>query len=62
MSKIGLPVESFIIERLAEGGWRVTERRADLADIPIADFVSRRDADEWTDWKSGHPALNPHVK
>jgi hypothetical protein len=40
MSKVRLPIESFITERLQEGGWRVTERRADLTDIPIADFVS----------------------
>jgi hypothetical protein len=62
MSKVGLPVESFIIERLAEGGFRVTERRADLVDIPIADFVSFRDADEWVKWKSGHPKVNPYTK
>jgi hypothetical protein len=55
MSNVGLPVESFIMERLAEGGWRVTERRADLMDIPIADFVSLRDAEEWVNCKSGHP-------
>ena len=42
-----LPVESFIMERLEGGGWNVIERRADLTDIPIADFVSRRDAEEW---------------
>ena len=28
----------YIIERLEKGGWRVTERHADLTDIPIADF------------------------
>ena len=53
-----MPIESFIIERLGEGGWRVTERRADLTDIPIADFVSLRDAQEWVDWKSGRPTAN----
>ena len=48
MSESGtLPVESFIIERLENGGWRVTERRADLTDIPIADFVSLQDGEEW---------------
>jgi hypothetical protein len=61
MSKSGtLPVESFIIERLEKGGWRVTERRADLTDIPIADFVSHHDADEWVKWKQGIPKLNPN--
>ena len=61
MSKSGtLPVESFIIERLEKGGWRVTERRADLTDIPIADFVSLRDAEEWVNWKQGVPKLNPN--
>jgi len=38
---IDLPVECFIIQRLQEGGWRVIHRRADLTDLPIADFVSR---------------------
>jgi hypothetical protein len=61
MSKVGMPIESFIIERLAEGGWRVTERRADLTDIPIADFVSLRDAQEWVNWKSGRPPANPYA-
>jgi hypothetical protein len=62
MSKVGLPIESFIMERLADGGWRVTERRADLTDIPIADFVSLRDAEEWLNWKSGKPKVNPYAK
>jgi hypothetical protein len=57
-----MPIESFIIERLAEGGWRVTERCADLTDITIADFVSLRDAQEWVNWKSGHPTANPYAK
>lgn len=57
-----MPVESFIMKRLAEGGWRVIERRANLADIPIADFVSKRDAEEWVDWKTGSPKLNPYDK
>lgn len=54
-------VESFIIDRLEEGGWRVTERRSDLTDIPIADFVSFRDAEEWANWKQGVPKLNPYA-
>jgi hypothetical protein len=57
-----LPIESFIMERLEEGGWRVIERRADLTDIPIADFVSLGDAQEWLDWKSGSPKVNPYAK
>jgi elongation factor G len=56
-----LPVESFIIQRLDEGGWRVIQRRADLTDLPIADFVSHRDAKEWVNWKSGHPKTNPYA-
>jgi elongation factor G len=56
-----LPVDSFIIQRLEEGGWRVIQRRADLTDLPIADFVSHREADEWVKWKSGHPKINPYA-
>jgi elongation factor G len=56
-----LPVESFVIERLQQGGWRVIHRRADLTDLPIADFVSYREAEEWVNWKSGHPRINPYV-
>jgi elongation factor G len=55
-----LPVESFIIQRLQEGGWRVIHRRADLTDLSIADFVSLREAEEWVNWKSGHPKINPY--
>jgi hypothetical protein len=61
MTNVGLPVESYITERLAEGGWRVTERRADLTDIPIAVFVSLSDAEEWVNWKQGVPRLNPYA-
>jgi elongation factor G len=56
-----LPVASFIIQRLQEGGWRVIYRRADLADFPIADFVSRSEAEGWVNWKSGHPKINPYA-
>jgi elongation factor G len=56
-----LPAESFIIQRLQEGGWRVIHRRADLTDRPIADFVSHREAEEWVSWKSGDPKINPYV-
>jgi hypothetical protein len=55
-----LSAESFIIQRLQEGGWRVIHRRANLTDVPIADFVSHREADEWVKWKSGHPKINPY--
>ncbi|MCA1549982.1 hypothetical protein I6F36_24430 [Bradyrhizobium sp. BRP19] len=61
MTNLGVPVESFIIERLDAGGWRVTERRPDLTDIPVADFVSLRDAEEWVQWKQGVPKLNPYT-
>jgi elongation factor G len=57
-----LPVESFIIQRLQQGGWRVIHRRADLTDLPIADFVSHRDAEEWVNWKSGLPKINPYAR
>lgn len=39
MSKVGWPVEPFIMERLEAGGWRVIQRCADLTDSPIADFM-----------------------
>ena len=54
-------MESFIIGRLQKGGWRVIHRRADLTDLPIADFVSYREAEEWVNWKSGHPRINPYA-
>lgn len=56
-----IPVDSFVIERLQEGGWRVIRRRDDLSDVPIADFVSYRDAEEWVNWKSGIPVTNLYV-
>ena len=56
-----LSVESFIIQRLQEGGWRVILRQADLADQPVADFTSYREAEEWVSWKSGHPKINPYA-
>ena len=56
-----LPAEFFIIQRLQEGGWRAIHRRADLTDLPIADFVSHREAEEWVNWKSGHPKTNPYA-
>jgi elongation factor G len=56
-----LPVESFIIQRLEAGGWRVIHRRPDLTDLPLADFVSLRDAEEWVKWKSGSPKINPYA-
>ena len=33
------------------GGWRVVETRMDGAEIPIADFVSLRDAEAYVHWK-----------
>ena len=56
-----LSAESFIIQRLQEGGWRVIHRQADLTDLPIADFVSRHEAEEWVNWKSGQPKINPYA-
>jgi elongation factor G len=56
-----LPVGSFIIQRLQKGGWRVIHRWLDLTEIPIADFVSYLDADEWVKWKSGDRKINPRA-
>ena len=56
-----LPVESFIIQRLQEGGWRVIQRKADLTNLLVADFVSYGEAEEWVNWKSGHPKINPYA-
>jgi elongation factor G len=50
-----------MIQRLQEGGWRVIHRQADLTDLPIADFVSYSEAEEWVNWKSGNPRINPYV-
>jgi hypothetical protein len=57
-----LPVESFIMQRLEGGGWRVILRRADLTDVPIADFVSQRDAEEYMRWKGGSPESSPNAE
>jgi elongation factor G len=56
-----LSIESFIMQRLEGGGCRVVYRQADLTDIPIADFVSYQDAEEWVNWKSGLPKTNPYA-
>jgi hypothetical protein len=40
----------------APGGrqvWRGVEVHADGTEVPVADFVSHRDAVDWLDWKSG---------
>lgn len=50
------------MQRLPEDCWRVIERRADLTDIPIADFVTYHDAEEWLNWKCGAPKVNPYAK
>lgn len=34
-------------------GWHVLAKRTDGSDVPIADFVSLRDAEEWVHWKMG---------
>jgi hypothetical protein len=48
------PIDPFMIERLQDGGWRVIRRKADLTDLPIADFVSYGDAEEWVNWSTAH--------
>ncbi|MBH5367541.1 hypothetical protein HZZ16_05340 [Bradyrhizobium sp. CNPSo 4016] len=57
---IDFPVECFVIQRLQQGGWRVIQR-GELTELPIADFVSYREAEEWVNWKSGHPRINPYL-
>jgi elongation factor G len=39
----------------------VIHRRADLTDLTMADFVSHEEAQEWVDWKSGLPKINPYA-
>lgn len=58
---IDFPVECFVVQRLQQGGWRVIQRRGELTELPIADFVSYREAEEWVNWKSGHPIINPYL-
>ena len=42
------PLEEFhILERRAEGGWRVKERGPDLTDVLVMDFERLQDADTW---------------
>jgi hypothetical protein len=42
------PLEEFhILERRAEGGWRVKERGPDLTDVLVMDFETLQDADTW---------------
>jgi hypothetical protein len=45
-------IHSYKTQRLwDQGGWRVIEVRMNGTEIPIADFVSLRDAEEYTRWK-----------
>jgi hypothetical protein len=42
------PLEEFhILERRAEGGWRVKARGPDLTDMLVVDFETLRDAESW---------------
>lgn len=42
------PLEDFhILERRAEGGWRVKERSRDLTDVLVMDFETLQEADTW---------------
>ncbi len=42
------PLEEFhILERRAEGGWRVKARGPDLTDVLVVDFETLRDAESW---------------
>jgi hypothetical protein len=45
----------YAAHRISEGGWRVVEKRPDGTEIPIADFVSYKDAMEYIHWKLGVP-------
>ena len=40
-------LEFHILERLAEGGWRVKERGPDLTDVLVVDFETLQEADSW---------------
>ena len=40
-------LEFHILERRAEGGWRVKERGPDLTDVLVVDFETLREADSW---------------
>jgi hypothetical protein len=37
-------------------GWHVVEKHPDGTEIPIADFVSFRDAEDWVKWKMNFKA------
>jgi hypothetical protein len=41
------PIEVHILERRAEGGWRVKERSSDLTDVQVVEFETLRDAESW---------------
>jgi hypothetical protein len=41
------PLEFHILERRAEGGWRVKERGPDLTDVLVVDFDTLQEADSW---------------
>ena len=40
-------LEFHILERRAEGGWRVKERGPDLTDVLVVDFETLQEADSW---------------
>ena len=40
-------LEFHILERRADGGWRVKERGPDLTDVQVVDFETLREADSW---------------
>jgi len=46
-SMIRPQVHFHILERRAEGGWRVKERGPDLTDVLVMDFETLQDADTW---------------
>ena len=41
------PLEFHILERRAEGGWRVKERGPDLTDVLVVEFETLQEADSW---------------
>jgi phage-related protein len=56
VSKRPSEISYYEVRRIGMGaesrGWRVLEKHEDGTEIPIADFVSHRDAHEYILWKA----------
>jgi hypothetical protein len=46
-------LEFHILERRADGGWRVKERGPDLTDVLVVDFETLKEADSWITARQG---------